>query len=43
VAAAGAGHRVEAFAACVRLVDDIKATAPIWKRQHLADGSHWFC
>jgi molybdopterin synthase catalytic subunit len=38
VAVVAAGHRGEAFAACERLVDDIKATVPIWKRQHLADG-----
>ena len=42
VAAVGAAHRAEAFAACARLVDDIKATVPIWKRQHLVDGaSEW--
>jgi molybdopterin synthase catalytic subunit len=38
VAAVGAPHRAEAFAACARLVDVIKATVPIWKRQYLADG-----
>ncbi|HAM27236.1 MAG TPA: molybdenum cofactor biosynthesis protein MoaE [Microbacteriaceae bacterium] len=39
VAAAAAPHRAEAFAACERLVELIKATVPIWKRQHLADGA----
>ena len=39
VAAVAAAHRGEAFAACERLVDLIKQTVPIWKRQHLADGS----
>ncbi len=38
VAAVSAAHRGEAFAACERLVDLIKQTVPIWKRQHLADG-----
>jgi molybdopterin synthase catalytic subunit len=38
VAAVAAAHRGEAFAACERLVDLIKQTVPIWKRQHLADG-----
>jgi molybdopterin synthase catalytic subunit len=38
VAAVGAPHRAEAFAACAQLVDVIKATVPIWKRQYLADG-----
>jgi molybdopterin synthase catalytic subunit len=39
VAAAAAAHRGEAFDACERLVDLIKATVPIWKRQHLSDGA----
>ena len=39
VAAAAAPHRAEAFAACARLVELIKATVPIWKRQHSADGT----
>jgi molybdopterin synthase catalytic subunit len=39
VAAVAAPHRAEAFAACERLVEVIKATVPIWKRQHLAGGT----
>ena len=39
VAAVAAPHRAEAFAACERLVELIKASVPIWKRQHLADGA----
>ncbi|MHC5795388.1 molybdenum cofactor biosynthesis protein MoaE [Lacisediminihabitans sp. FW035] len=39
VAAVSAAHRGEAFAACERLVDLIKTSVPIWKRQHLADGA----
>jgi molybdopterin synthase catalytic subunit len=39
VAAVAAPHRAEAFAACGALVDLIKTTVPIWKRQHLADGA----
>ena len=39
VAAVAAPHRAEAFAACARLVELIKSTVPIWKRQHLADGA----
>ena len=38
VAAAAAPHRAEAFAACERVVEIIKQTVPIWKRQHLTDG-----
>ena len=32
-------HRDEAFLACRRLIDDLKATVPIWKHQIFADGS----
>ncbi|MBV2362714.1 molybdenum cofactor biosynthesis protein MoaE [Streptomonospora sp. S1-112] len=38
VVAAAAGHRDEAFAACRRLIDDIKAEVPIWKHQEFSDG-----
>jgi molybdopterin synthase catalytic subunit len=42
VAAVGAAHRDVAFAACHALVDDLKATVPIWKHQSFADGtSEW--
>ena len=39
VATVAAAHRGEAYAASERLVDLIKQTVPIWKRQHLADGA----
>ena len=38
VATAAAPHRAEAFAACERLVEVVKQTVPIWKRQHLTAG-----
>jgi len=42
IAAVAAPHRADAFAACARLVDEIKQRVPIWKRQHLDDGvSEW--
>jgi molybdopterin synthase catalytic subunit len=42
VAVVAAAHRAEAFAACAELVERIKQSVPIWKRQHLADGpSEW--
>lgn len=42
VAAVAAEHRDVAFAACQQLVDDLKATVPIWKRQSFAAGdSEW--
>jgi len=42
VAAVGAGHRDVAFAACHALVDELKATVPIWKHQFFTgDESEW--
>ncbi|MDT5038850.1 MAG: hypothetical protein QOE03_4035 [Micromonosporaceae bacterium] len=38
-AAVSTAHRGAAFAACARLVDEVKARLPIWKRQVFADGS----
>ncbi|WP_329094439.1 molybdenum cofactor biosynthesis protein MoaE [Actinomadura citrea] len=38
VVAASCPHREEAFAACRRLIDDLKAHVPIWKHQTFADG-----
>lgn len=39
VVAVSCGHRGEAFAACKMLIDDIKASVPIWKHQLFVDGS----
>lgn len=41
VCAASAPHRGEAFAACRRLIDDIKARVPVWKREWGPDGPYW--
>lgn len=38
VVAASAAHRGEAFEAARRLIDDLKAAVPIWKRQVFTDG-----
>lgn len=38
VVGACAVHREEAFAACRALIDDLKATVPIWKHQDFTDG-----
>ncbi|MWK33747.1 molybdenum cofactor biosynthesis protein MoaE [Actinomadura sp. J1-007] len=38
VVAASCPHRGEAFEACRRLIDDLKAQVPIWKHQTFADG-----
>jgi molybdopterin synthase catalytic subunit len=39
VVAAAAGHRGQAFEAARDLIDDLKATVPIWKHQIFADGT----
>ena len=42
VVAASADHRDEAFAACRALIEDLKATVPVWKQQQFAEGeSEW--
>lgn len=38
IAAVSCPHRAEAFAACGRLVEDLKHDVPIWKHQIFADG-----
>jgi molybdopterin synthase catalytic subunit len=37
--AVGAPHRGEAFGACQYAIDTLKHEAPIWKKEHWADGS----
>jgi molybdopterin synthase catalytic subunit len=32
-------HRAEAFHACHALIDELKATVPVWKHQRFTDGS----
>jgi molybdopterin synthase catalytic subunit len=39
VATVASEHRAEAFDACRMLIDDLKATVPIWKHQRFEDGS----
>ena len=34
-------HRAEAFDAARFCIDTLKATVPIWKREHWAEGSDW--
>jgi molybdopterin synthase catalytic subunit len=38
IVAAACSHRAEAFDACRALIDELKATVPIWKHQSFADG-----
>ncbi|MEV0849443.1 molybdenum cofactor biosynthesis protein MoaE [Streptomyces sp. NPDC049954] len=39
VVAVSCPHRAEAFAACRRLIDDLKHEVPIWKHQTFGDGT----
>jgi molybdopterin synthase catalytic subunit len=34
-------HRASAFEACLWLIDTLKQTVPIWKRESFHDGSVW--
>ncbi len=34
-------HRAEAFTACSWLMDTLKATVPIWKKEHFVGGICW--
>lgn len=38
-AAVSCAHRADAFAACARLIDEVKLQVPIWKEQRFTDGS----
>jgi molybdopterin synthase catalytic subunit len=39
VVAVACGHRAEAFEACHALIDELKATVPVWKEQRFTDGT----
>jgi molybdenum cofactor biosynthesis protein MoaC len=41
VCAASAPHRADAYRGCRALIDRVKATVPIWKREHGPDGASW--
>ena len=42
VVGVSSAHRAEAFEACRALIDDLKASVPIWKHQRFAGGeSEW--
>jgi len=34
-------HRPACFEACRYAIDRLKETVPIWKKEHLEDGSYW--
>jgi molybdopterin synthase catalytic subunit len=37
----GAPHRGDAFRACEYIIDRIKETVPLWKKEYTNDGSRW--
>jgi molybdopterin synthase catalytic subunit len=39
--AIGSAHRAPAFAACKQVIDTLKLTVPIWKKERYADGEVW--
>ena len=39
--AVAAPHRAEAFEACRWMMDTLKETVPIWKREFFEGGAHW--
>jgi molybdopterin synthase catalytic subunit len=39
--AVAAAHRAEAFEACHWLMDTLKETVPVWKREFFEGGAHW--
>lgn len=34
-------HRIDALDACKYVIDELKATVPIWKKEVLANGEVW--
>ena len=39
--AVASAHRAPAFEACRWLIDTLKKTVPIWKKEHFEDGAIW--
>ena len=39
--AVSSAHRVDAFEAARYLIDELKARAPIWKKEHWPGGAEW--
>lgn len=39
--AVSSAHRAEAFGAARYLIDELKARAPIWKKEHWESGAEW--
>jgi molybdopterin synthase catalytic subunit len=41
IAAVSAAHRLEAFQACEYLMNRLKQSVPVWKKEVYQDGEHW--
>ena len=41
IIAVASPHREAAFGAARFLIDELKQSVPIWKKEHYADGEHW--
>lgn len=41
IVAVSSVHRAAAFAACEFVIDELKKSVPIWKKEFRDDGSHW--
>jgi len=41
VVAVATPHRKESFAACQFIIDSLKQTVPIWKKEFFEDGDQW--
>lgn len=41
VIAVASPHRDKSFVACRFLIDELKKTLPVWKKEFYADGEHW--
>ena len=39
--AVSSAHRADAFAACQYLIDTLKKSVPIWKKEFFEDGGEW--
>ena len=41
VIAVASPHRDQAFRACRFLIDELKASLPVWKKEFYEGGAHW--
>ena len=39
--AVSSAHRSDSFQACRYVIDELKARAPIWKKEHWGGGAEW--